>query len=322
MHRTPKLWLLFFSLFLLPAVGVIASGSGESEAPVEQSGYTVTHAMGETLIPETPQRIVTLTQGSTEAVIALGISPVGAVQGWGADPWYPHWEEPLAETEVVGGETQPNVEAIAALAPDLIIGARLRHDEALYEQLSAIAPTVFTETIGESWRENLPLISAALDRAGEGEALLTAYEQRVTEVSAALEEAGLSEATVSLVRFNPGQVRLYDGYPGAIMRDIGLSLPEAQQEILEGNQLVTFTSRERIPVLDADMMFIWSTDWWDPGQAEATRNEWTETELWQNLPVVESGEIYQVSAVYWNLAGGILSARQVLEDVVTLLELE
>lgn len=322
MHRTPKLWLLFFSLFLLPAVGVIASGSGESEAPVEQSGYTVTHAMGETLIPETPQRIVTLTQGSTEAVIALGISPVGAVQGWGADPWYPHWEEPLAETEVVGGETQPNVEAIAALAPDLIIGARLRHDEALYEQLSAIAPTVFTETIGESWLENLPLISAALDRAGEGEALLTAYEQRVTEVSAALEEAGLSEATVSLVRFNPGQVRLYDGYPGAIMRDIGLSLPEAQQEILEGNQLVTFTSRERIPVLDADMMFIWSTDWWDPGQAEATRNEWTETELWQNLPVVESGEIYQVSAVYWNLAGGILSARQVLEDVVTLLELE
>jgi iron complex transport system substrate-binding protein len=271
--------------------------------------------MGETAVAGAPERVVTLTQGSTEALLALGLAPVGAVQGWGADPWYPHWEERLTDTQVVGGETQPNIEAIASLRPDLIIGSTIRHDEALYEQLSLIAPTVFTETIGESWRENLPLIAEAVGRTDDGERVIGAYESRVAEIRAALQDAGHTDTTVSLVRFNPGQVRLYDGYPGAIIRDVGLSLPEAQQEVLEGQQIVTFTSRERIPLLDADVMFFWSTDWWDPGKAAETRNEWTGTELWQSLGVVEAGEVHEVSAVSWNLAGGVLAAHRVLDDI-------
>ena len=50
----------------------------------------------------------------------------------------------MKDTEVVGLESEVNVEAIAALQPDLIIGNKMRQ-EAIYEQLSAIAPTVFAE---------------------------------------------------------------------------------------------------------------------------------------------------------------------------------
>ncbi len=324
--------LVFWAILLLvPAFGLFAAGAGEAGAdgtgaPGDGSegggSYVVSHARGETTIPSQPRRVVTLTQGSTEAALALGITPVGAVQGWGADPWYPHWQEALANTEVVGGETQPNVEAIAVLAPDLIIGAALRHDEALYQQLSSIAPTVFTEEIGETFVENLSLIADALGRTERGEELINDYETRTRAIADALDAEGLGDATVSLVRFNPGQVRIYNGYPGAIMNDIGLSLPQEQLDVLGENQVVTFTSKERIPLLDGDYMFIWSTDWWDPGMAEETHNEWTQTELWESLGVVRSGNLYNVNAVYWNLAGGILAAHHVLDDIVDTFNLQ
>src|SRR3546814_6831851 len=54
--------------------------------------------------------------------------------------------------EVVGLIEEPNLEAIAAQRPDLILGAKERH-EALYEELSGIAPTVFTESSGTNWKE-------------------------------------------------------------------------------------------------------------------------------------------------------------------------
>ena len=213
-------------------------------------------------------------------------------------------------------------EKIAALSPDVIIGSTIRHDKALYRQLSAIAPTVFTQTIGEAWKENLPLIARSLAHEQKGREIIQRYEQRTTAIEAALEESGHADTTVSLVRFNPGQVRLYNGYPGAIIEDVGLSLPKEQQRVLEGKQIVTFTSKERIPLLDADVLFHWSTDWWDPGKASETRGEWTNTELWNKLSVVKTGEIHQVNAVYWNLAGGVLAAHRVLDDIEAAFQLE
>ncbi|UXN73978.1 hypothetical protein N8D56_01040 [Devosia sp. A8/3-2] len=43
----------------------------------------ITHAMGTTEVPDSPQRIVILTNEGTEALLAVGIKPVGAVRsGW------------------------------------------------------------------------------------------------------------------------------------------------------------------------------------------------------------------------------------------------
>src|SRR5262245_58775697 len=49
---------------------------------------TITHAMGETVVKGTPLRVVVLTNEGTEALLALGVKPVGAVKSWTGDPWY------------------------------------------------------------------------------------------------------------------------------------------------------------------------------------------------------------------------------------------
>ena len=109
--------------------------------------------MGTTDVPDAPQRIVILTNEGTEALLHLGVIPVGAAQSWEGDPWYDHLACPLADTVSLGTETGINLELLASLEPDLIIGTKVRQEK-IYEQLSAIAPTVFSETIGEAWLDN------------------------------------------------------------------------------------------------------------------------------------------------------------------------
>lgn len=96
---------------------------------------TVKHAMGtEERVPADPKRVVVLTNEGTEALLELGIKPVGAVKSWTGDPWYKHIQADMKGVKQVGLEGEPNIEAIAELKPDLIIGNKMRHEK-IYDKL-------------------------------------------------------------------------------------------------------------------------------------------------------------------------------------------
>ena len=102
----------------------------------------IKHAMGTTQVPINAKKVVILTNEGTEALLALGIKPIGAVKSWTGNPWYHHIKDKMQGVEVLGTETQVNLENLAALEPDLIIGNKMRQEK-LYDTLSMIAPTVF-----------------------------------------------------------------------------------------------------------------------------------------------------------------------------------
>src|SRR5690606_19295780 len=62
----------------------------DAETQVEAEERIVKHIMGETKIVGTPERVVVLTQEGTEAVLELGVKPVGAVNSGLGDDWFPH----------------------------------------------------------------------------------------------------------------------------------------------------------------------------------------------------------------------------------------
>lgn len=68
----------------------------------------------------------------------------------------------------MGTIEQPNLEKIAALEPDLILSSKLCHEQ-IYEQLNEIAPTVFSETTGVTWKENFEVHAEALGRTEEAD---------------------------------------------------------------------------------------------------------------------------------------------------------
>lgn len=279
------------------------SASGQS--------YEVVHAMGTETIKGTPQKVVILTNEGTEALLALGVKPVGAVKSWTGDPWYEHIKAEMEGVTVVGDESQPNIDLIASLEPDLIIGNKMRQEK-VYEQLKAIAPTVFAEDLRGEWQINFMLYATALNKKAEGEALLAAFDERIQDFKS---KAGdkLNE-TVSVVRFMAGKTRVYhtNTFSGIIFDKIGLARNEMTKNAKDA--FVDEITKERLPEADADRIFYFTYETGDGG-ASQTEQEWTNDPLWKNLGAVKSGQVYKVDDAIWNTAGGIKAANLMLDEL-------
>lgn len=289
-------------------------GSAQEEAA---STRTFTHAMGDTEIPAHPERVVILTNEGTEALLALGVTPVGAVKSWLGDPWYDHIAEQMEGVTNVGEESQPNLELIISLDPDLIIGNKMRHEQ-IYDELSAIAPTVFAEDLRGDWQINFKLYADALGLADKGEAVLADYFSRIDDLKTKLGDRLSTQ--VSIVRFMAGDTRIYwkDTFSGVILSQIGLARPPSQDIDDFAARGVT---KERIEEMDGDILFYFSYETGD-GEATSVEKTWTEDPLWQTLDAVKAGKAYKVSDAVWNTAGGVLAANLMIDDLYRYLEVE
>lgn len=275
----------------------------------------VVHAMGTTTVKDTPTRIVALTNEATEDLLAMGIVPVGAVRSANASPWFEHISEPLVDTVVVGEELAPDLESIAALEPDLILGNKKRH-EAIYGQLSAIAPTVYVENVTGQWKQNILVYAEAAGRTPQAEAALAAYEARIEDLRTALGDQ-LSEK-LGLVRFIAGQNYAYnnDSFSGSILRDLGFARPMSQDK----PGLAEKITMERIPELDGDRLLYFSYETGD-GLALKEAETWMASPLWQAMGVAQAGQIHGVSDTVWATAGGIMAAHLALDDIERIYDL-
>lgn len=309
------------AIFLLAACGNTedkTTAKKESDKKTEDTSYTVEHAMGSTTLKDTPKKVVILTNEGTEALLSLGVKPVGAVQSWLGDPWYDHIKKDMDGVEVVGVEGEVNLEKIATLKPDLIIGNKLRQ-EAVYSQLSAIAPTVFSETLRGDWKENFKLYAKALNLEEEGTKVLSDFDAHVEEVKEKLGDKLNQE--VSVVRFMAGKSRIYytDSFSGIIFDQLGLKRAEQQAELFTpdnklGN-LAIEVGKEVIPKMDGDILFYFTYAPNGDQVALDTEKEWTNDPLWKNLEVVKNGNAHMVDDATWNTAGGVLAANIMLDDL-------
>lgn len=307
------LLLMAFMLVILAACGKTdekTPTSGEDKDKVKEESYTVTHAMGETTIKGEPKRIVVLTNEGVEALLTMGVTPVGAVEAYTGDTWYEHTAEQLKDTKPVGKESEPSLEAIAALKPDLIIGNKMRHEK-VYEQLSKIAPTVFAETLRGDWQENFKLYSKAINKEEVGQEKLDAYNNRIEEMKVSL--GGKTQQEVSMVRFMAGDVRIYhkDTFSGVILEQLGFARP-AEQDVADFAE--KGVTKERIPAMDGDILFYFT---YETGDKEATKleEEWINDPLFQNLEVAKANKVFKVDDTIWNTAGGYIAAQLMLDDL-------
>ncbi|RFU70070.1 iron-siderophore ABC transporter substrate-binding protein [Peribacillus saganii] len=315
-----------FALILLAACGNTSekpAASNQADKKTADTSYTVEHAMGTATLEKKPEKVVVLTNEGTEALLALGVKPVGAVQSWLGDPWYDHIKDDMDDVEVVGVEGEVNLEKIAALKPDLIIGNKLRQ-EAVYEQLSSIAPTVFSETLRGDWKENFKLYSKALNLEDEGTKVLSDFDAHVEEVKQKLGDKVNQE--VSVVRFMAGKTRIYytDSFSGIIFDQLGFKRVKEQEELFTPEnklgKLAIDVGKEVLPKMDGDILFYFTYAPQGDKEALNTAKEWTEDPLWKNLDVVKNGNAHEVSDATWNTAGGVLAANIMLDDLEKIMQ--
>ncbi|WP_371484611.1 ABC transporter substrate-binding protein [Kitasatospora sp. NBC_00315] len=265
---------------------------------------TVRHALGATVIPAKPVRVVVLDTGELDNVVSLGVQPVGVVHTDGSKTMPSYLKDKVGTPANVGTINSLNLEAIAALKPDLILGSQLRAQDQ-YASLSKIAPTVFSIRPGYPWKENFALNASPFGLEAEAAALLAAYQGAATAVGARLG----GKPTVSPLRFMPGKTRLYAelSFIGTILTDIPLPQPKIEQV----KELAVEISPEQIDKADADWIFYGVY-----GTPSATNQDTVlGGALWKTLGAVKAGQARPVSDETWFLGLGVLAANAVLSDL-------
>ncbi|MCF3125545.1 iron-siderophore ABC transporter substrate-binding protein [Streptomyces arenae] len=270
---------------------------------------TITHARGKTELKQQPKRVVVLDVGELDNVVSLGVKPVGYAPTEGDDGIPGYLKKDAGTPKNVGTINSLNLEAIAALKPDLILGSELRAAK-LYPQLSKIAPTVFSIRPGFTWKENYLLNAAALDRTAKAKEELGAYEKRAKNLGADIAAAhDGKKPTITMLRYMPDRIRLYAkaSFIGTILEDAGLPRPKNQQV----NDLATEISPEKIDQADADWIFTGVY-----GDAEKTgRSAAEKNPLWKKLDAVKKGQAKDVPDETWYLGLGVTAANSVLDDL-------
>lgn len=289
---------------LLLLSGCAVDSPAEEDAAPESTGtHDVEHARGTTAVPDDPQRVVTLEPLELDTAVAVGIVPVGAAvasnvtgapEYLGADG-----------VEAVGTVPEPDLEAIAALKPDLILGTEARHSE-LYDQLASIAPTVFIATQADPWRDNALLIGDALNREDEVADLLSAVDDRCASLADEYEVGG---ETAQLIRpRDETTLSLYGpvSFSGSLLECAGFTIPE--QNWADGLQ--ADISPENILSAQADHVFITVADVDDESAIPAA--------ITQNAGAFPSVTLFDTS--YWVSGVGPKGAQAVLDDIESFLE--
>lgn len=290
---------------------LIALGSLGMAGPVAAAdGITVQHALGVTKLAGPPTRVVSLYQGATDTAVALGIEPVGMVESWTQKPMYRYLRPYLSGVRMLGLETQPDLESIAWLDPDLIVAARNRH-LAVYPLLAQIAPTVVVGDVFD-FKTLLEVMARATGKVQRGTCLLEHWQARARDFQSRIRRK-LGDAwptEVAILSFRADHARIYyGGFARTVLAELGFRAPASHRQQGWGIKL---TSEESIPAMDAQTIFIFMED--DPA-VQRTYRRWTAHPLWRNLEAVRTDEVYTVNPVTWNMGAGILAANLMLDDL-------
>ncbi|PRX45508.1 iron complex transport system substrate-binding protein [Prauserella shujinwangii] len=304
LRKPVRAWLRLPAALLGLVLAVVLAGCGSSDGSGDSSGdqpsnaaadgafpVTVEHKYGSTEITEAPEKVVTLGLSDQDAVLALGIKPVGVVDWFKERPYgkWPWTKERWGDTqpEIVGERDEYNMEKVATLRPDLIIAQYSGMTKEQYDTLSEIAPVVAQPKeypdYAAPWKVMTQRIGKALGREDEINQLIEQTDQRFAEVRQNHPE--WAEQTVVVAdSFEPGVYSAFTSTdPKAdFFKEMGFQLKPAIDEAAEEGANVAQLSAEQLGMLEADRL-VWVTS------SEEANERIRSEPLYQRLKVHQDG---------------------------------
>ncbi|MFD8695236.1 ABC transporter substrate-binding protein [Kitasatospora purpeofusca] len=291
--------------------GPTGAAGGSGSTGTTGTPRTVRHARGESTVPPRATRVVVLDTDALDSAVTLGITPVGATTVAAGAPLSAYLPaERLTGVKAVGVIGSPQLEVIAGLRPDLVLGNQVRDDKR-YDELSKIAPTVLSRTTGPAWKENVRLHAEALGRQPEAAAAEQAYRAKAAELVAALggpeKAAALKVGMARFVAGAPTRLYLNDTFVGSILTDLGLGRPANQNK----SGFALEISPEQVDQAAADVIFY--SVYGDPAKSDHARI--VGGTLWNGLDAVRNGKVHQVDDNLWMLGIGYTGAGLILDEM-------
>lgn len=324
-----KLMIVLALVALVLALAACSSNNEEASATeegndaaetTENTEVTIEGVNGEVTLDAPAKKVVALEWTYAENLLAVGVQPAGVadIDMYGD---YVNIEPQFDDTVVdVGGRQEPNLEVLASLEPDLIIGVSFRHDSMLTE-LEAIAPTVIFNPYPED--ESIDLyeemeitfkeIAKAVGKEAEADQVLAELEQKYEEAKAKIDSANLATKDVILTLAYSGaqapEIRVFtpNSMASIIIEKMGLNnvhVPD-QHEIFGSS---TFNVEGLVKYEEANYLFT------VPDADNIYQNQLSGNKVWENLTFVKENRLYDLGEDTW-LYGGPLSAGTLLDQI-------
>ncbi|ALC54873.1 ABC transporter substrate-binding protein [Bacillus thuringiensis serovar kyushuensis] len=283
---------LFISLTVLFVLVMSACSNGSTDKKNDAKGNkseTITYQSenGKVEVPANPKRVVVLSSFAGN-VMSLGVNLVG-VDSWSKQN--PRFDSKLKDVAEVSDE---NVEKIAELNPDLIIGLSNVKN---VDKLKKIAPTV-TYTYGKvDYLTQHLEIGKLLNKEKEAKTWVDDFKKRAQEAGKEIKAKIGEDATVSVVENFNKQLYVYGENWGRgteiLYQEMKLKMPEKVKEkaLKEGYYAL---STEVLPEFAGDYLIV--------SKNKDTDNSFQETESYKNIPAVKNNRVYEANMMefYFN----------------------
>jgi len=289
-----------------------ATGIAALSATLPASATTLETAFGSVEVDDDPTRVVTLYTGALDTALTAGMTPLGAVATRGGDGVPSYLNDAAGDISIVGTPRETNIEAVAALKPDLIL-ASPQLPEAQYQLLSRIAPTVVPDVTPyqmASWEQEARVYGKALGR-------LDAVNEAIGTVDAQAQEiredvAGSS--TASLIRWMPqgAIVMAPQIFSNTLLTRSGFTVDDGDT-VKQGRPHSDPLSLENLSRIDNDWLFLATLN----AEGDEAYQAAKQSPAFERLDVVQQDHVITVDGQLWTSASGPMAAQAILDDIDT-----
>ena len=297
---------------VFPVASKAAAGPGSFPAEVR-------HALGVTVIPQRPSRIVAIGWNSEDVAVALGFIPIAIERRTlfdsGMFPWV---EERIkgASPFILNGPPF-DYEELALLKPDLIIAVHSGVDAKEFAILSRLAPTVVYQSgpWQADWKEQTRIIAQALGQPEAAAALVEDVEKYLQATRNSHPE--LEGLTFTFGVWGAGQSSIGVYMPWQqrveILTKLGLQVAPGVMALAEHNQhkIWATLSLERVQQIESDILILW----FDPLQRDLLAKE----PLLNTLSAMKRGALVAIDdpELVWGVSAiSVLSIHHVYPRLV------
>lgn len=315
MKKWQKTILSLASIFTLAACGAQegAADAADSTLATAESEATVTieDARGSVEVPKDPENVAVLDFGHLDTLIALGKED--AVTGTATENMPAYLADTADQFENVGTLKEPNVEALANLAPELIIISNRLVDFA--EQLEEIAPVVvlsvdYTDYWG-SVQKNITTLGTIFDEEAAADEAIATLNEEIEAVQA--KTAGISEKTLTLL-LNDGSMSAFSTGSrfGFIYDTLGFTPVDAAIEDSTHGQSVGY---EGLLEINPQILFVVDRTA-AIGTASDENAALLENDFVYQTDAYKNNKIINLSSDLWYLSGGGVESIQLMVEEV------
>ena len=276
----------------------------------------VRHAAGQTAVRPDPMRIVVLAGDELDALCALGLQSriVAAAVPDGSDAQPSYLGTVVHDVPPAGTRSAPDLGAIAAAKPDLILGSQALTPDS-YAALTAIAPTVFTAAPGAMWRDNLRTVGGATGRLRAADDLIRGFDEQAGKAGEANDAVHYQ---ASVVQLTESTLRVFgvDTFAGSVLTAVGVDRPAAQRftdkpflEIPVGDS--DLKDATDLSAADGDIVYMSFASAAAKDRAPAL----LESAAWRRLSANRDNRVFVVNNEVWQTGQGLIAARGIVEDL-------